>query len=126
MSALADYLAAVTNEYAGLYFASPGAVAIETEMLNWLKSVFGFPSGSAGNLTSGGSVANMIALTAARDRYRIKAERIERSVVYMSPQAHHCIRKALRIIVGGYNNPQSELDERSELSRKHSVTILKD
>jgi hypothetical protein len=31
-SALADYLAAVTNEYAGLFFASPGAVTIENEI----------------------------------------------------------------------------------------------
>ena len=42
-SALADYLAAVTNEYAGLYYASPGAVIIENEILNWMKSIFGFP-----------------------------------------------------------------------------------
>jgi glutamate/tyrosine decarboxylase-like PLP-dependent enzyme len=116
VSALADYLAAVTNEYAGLYFASPGAVTIETEMLNWLKSVFGFPSDSVGNLTSGGSVANMIALTAARDKYKIKANKVERSVVYMSPQAHHCIRKALRII--GLEDiliRYLELDERSRI-----------
>ena len=42
-SALADYLAAVTNEYAGLFYASPGAVTIENEILNWMKSIFGFP-----------------------------------------------------------------------------------
>jgi len=128
VSALADYLAAVTNEYGGLYFASPGAVAIETELINWLKSVFGFPSGSVGNLTSGGSVANMIALTAARDRYRIKAERIERSVVYMSPQAHHCIRKALRII--GLEDiviRYLELDDSSRIDTgKLSDTIIRD
>lgn len=33
-SAIADFLAAVTNEYAGLYYASPGAVIIEDEILN--------------------------------------------------------------------------------------------
>ncbi len=30
-AALADFLASVTNEYAGMYYASPGAVAIENE-----------------------------------------------------------------------------------------------
>lgn len=97
-SSLADYLAAVTNEYAGIYYASPGAVIIENEILSWLKSVFGFPADAAGTLTSGGSVANMIALTAARDHHKIKGRKIEKSVIYLSPQTHHCINKALRII----------------------------
>ena len=97
-SALADYIVAVTNEYAGLYYASPGAVIIENEVLNWLKSIFGFPRSAAGSLTSGGSIANLIALTAARDHHKIKSEKILKSVVYLSLQTHHCINKALRII----------------------------
>lgn len=97
-SALADYLADITNEYAGISFASPGAVAMEHELLNWMKGLFGFPESAVGNLTSGGSIANQIALTAARDRHKIKGANIEKSVVYMSPQLHHCNHKALRII----------------------------
>lgn len=97
-AALADFLASVTNEYAGMYYASPGAVAIENETLNWMKSVFGFPKNAVGNLTSGGSIANLIALTSARDKHKIKNEKIAKSVLYLSPQAHHCIHKALRII----------------------------
>ena len=97
-SAVADFLAAVTNKYAGLYFASPGAVAIENEILKWMKSIFGFPEDAVGNLTSGGSIANLIALTAARDKYKIKSEKITKSIVYLSPQTHHCINKALKII----------------------------
>lgn len=97
-SALADYLVDITNEYAGISFASPGAVAMEQELLNWMKSIFGFPESAVGNLTSGGSIANMIALTAARDRHKIKGGKIERSVVYLSPQLHHSCLKALRII----------------------------
>jgi hypothetical protein len=80
-SAIADFLAAVTNEYAGLYYASPGAVVIENEILNWMKSIFGFPENAAGSLTSGGSIANLIALTAARDHHKIKSEKITKSIV---------------------------------------------
>lgn len=98
VSALADYLVDITNEYAGISFASPGAVAMEHAVLDWMKSLFGFPETAVGNLTSGGSIANMIALTAARDRYRIKGAKIEKSVIYLSPQLHHCNLKALRII----------------------------
>lgn len=97
-SALADYLVGVTNEYAGVHFASPGAVAIEHAVLDWLKEVFRFPASAVGNLTSGGSIANLIALTAARDRHGVKSAMIPKSVIYLSEQVHHCIQKALRII----------------------------
>jgi aromatic-L-amino-acid/L-tryptophan decarboxylase len=97
-SALGDFLADITNEYAGMYYASPGAVTIENEVLDWMKSVFGFPINSVGNLTSGGSIANLIALTAARDHHQVKGEKISTSVIYLSPQVHHCLHKAIRII----------------------------
>ncbi len=97
-AALADYLADITNEYTGMYFSCPGGVAIEYELLNWMKSIFNFPKSAIGNLTSGGSIATLIALTAARDKHGIKNAKIEKSVIYVSPQVHHCINKALRII----------------------------
>ncbi|HLS30611.1 MAG TPA: aminotransferase class V-fold PLP-dependent enzyme [Flavobacteriaceae bacterium] len=97
-AALGDFLAAVSNEYAGVSYASPGAVAIENEVITWLKKVFSFPETAVGNLASGGSIANLIALTAARDKHKIKNEHITKSVVYLSEQAHHCLKKALRII----------------------------
>ncbi len=97
-SAIADYLVDVTNEYVGMHYASPGGVTIENELIDWMKSIFGFPETAIGNLTSGGSIANLIALTAARDKHEIKGAKIEKSVIYVSPQVHHCIFKALQII----------------------------
>lgn len=97
-AALGDFLAAITNEYAGVSYASPGGVAIENELVNWLKRIFSFPETAIGNLASGGSISNMIALTAARDKYQVKNENIKRSVIYLSAQVHHCIQKSLRII----------------------------
>jgi len=97
-AALGDFLASVTNEYAGMYFGSPGAVTMENEVLDWIKKVFGFPKAAIGNLTSGGSIANLIAVTAARDKHQIKNEKVTKSVIYLSPQVHHCLHKALRIV----------------------------
>lgn len=97
-SALGDFIAAVSNEYAGVSFASPGAVALENEVINWLKRIFSFPENAVGNLASGGSISNLIALTAARDKHGIKNEHITKSVIYLSSYAHHCIKKSLRII----------------------------
>jgi len=37
-SALGDYLAAVTNRYAGLFFACPGAVRLENMLLRWMAA----------------------------------------------------------------------------------------
>jgi len=97
-SALADYLVDITNAYTGMYFSCPGGVTIEHELLNWMKNIFGFPKSAIGNLTSGGSIATLIALTAARDKHAIKSNNILNSVIYVSPQVHHCINKAIRII----------------------------
>lgn len=97
-AALGDLLAAITNEYAGMYFGSPGAVTLENKLIDWMKEIFSFPASSVGNLTSGGSIANLIALTAARDQHQIKNEKIKSSVIYLTEQVHHCIHKAIRII----------------------------
>ena len=97
-SAIADFLAAVTNPYAGVYYASPGAVVIENEVINWLKNIFSFPKSAVGNLASGGSISTLISLTAARDKHGIKNDRIKNSVVYLSEQVHHCLQKTLLII----------------------------
>lgn len=97
-AALADFIAAVTNPYAGVYYASPGAVTIENEVINWLKTVFSFPDNAIGCLSSGGSISTLIAFTAARDKHGVKNELIRKNVVYLSEQVHHSTQKALRII----------------------------
>ena len=96
-SALGDYLADVFNRYSGVFYASPGAVRMENMLIRWMNGIVGYPSDAAGNLTSGGSLANLIAIVTARDAKKIKASNIERSVIYLSEQAHHSIDKAIRI-----------------------------
>jgi glutamate/tyrosine decarboxylase-like PLP-dependent enzyme len=96
-SALADYLAAVTNRYSGLYFASPGAVRMERTLLRWMADLLGYPAASAGDLTSGGSIANLVGIVTAREAHGLKARDFGRAVVYLSEQSHHAIDKALRI-----------------------------
>ncbi len=97
-AALADFIAAVTNPYASVYYASPGAATIENEVIAWLKGIFSFPDSSVGCLSSGGSVSTLIAFTAARDKHKVKNEFIQKNVVYLSEQVHHSTQKALRII----------------------------
>ena len=96
-SALGDYLAAVSNRYSGHFFASPGAVRVENLLLRWMASAIGYPETAMGNLTSGGSAANLLAIVTARDAYAIAGPRLDRSVVYLTEHVHHSVDKALHV-----------------------------
>lgn len=98
-ASLGDVLAAITNEYAGVRFAGPGAVEMENQVLDWMASdVVGYPPGAAGNLASGGSIANLIAIVTAREAKGLRARDYERAVVYLTSHAHHCVAKSLRVV----------------------------
>lgn len=96
-SALGDYWADITNRYAGVFYAGPGAVRMENSLIRWVASLVGYPADCVGNLASGGSIANLSAIVAARDHQKITSEKVKRAVIYASSQAHHCILKAIRI-----------------------------
>lgn len=98
VSSIADMLAATTNRYAGIAFSNPGAVKIEHQVIEWLVSIVGYPREAHGNLTSGGSIANLIAVKAARDFYQINSTNVRKSVVYFTAHTHHCLRKALHTV----------------------------
>ena len=89
-AALGDYLASVFNRYAGIYFGSPGAVALENKLIRWVCDLMGYPGTALGNITSGGSIANLIAFVTARDNKKIEGPIIKQSVIYYSSQTHHC------------------------------------
>lgn len=96
-AALGDYLAAVYNRYAGMFFATPGAVKMENALLRWTGRLMGYTGDFAGNLASGGSIANLIAITTARTAKGIKGRDYESTVIYLSHQTHHCVLKDLRV-----------------------------
>ncbi len=96
-AALGDYMADIMNRYAGYFYASPGAVRMENMLLKWAASLIGYPATAAGNLSSGGSIANLSAVVTAREAKKIKARDVEKGVIYLTTHAHHCIEKALRI-----------------------------
>lgn len=96
-SSLGDYWTDVVNTYAGVFFASPGAVRMENHLINWMRDMVGYPASTYGNLASGGSIANLIALVTARDAFEIKSKDVEHHVIYLSKQAHHCLHKAIHI-----------------------------
>ena len=96
-SALGDYIAAVTNRYAGVFFPGPGAVRMENLLLDWMAGLVGYPESTAGSLSSGGSLANLGGIVTARDAHDLKARDFERSVIYSTDHVHHSVDKAIRI-----------------------------
>jgi aromatic-L-amino-acid/L-tryptophan decarboxylase len=92
-SGLGDLLAAVSNKYAGFASASPGAVRLENATTAWLAQAIGYPEGAAGTLTSGGSLATLAAIVAAREARDPDGG----GAVYLTRFAHYCVDKALHI-----------------------------
>lgn len=91
-SAVADLIADATNRYVGVWLAAPGLVQIEANVIAWFCGVVGFAEGGGGVLTTGGSLANLIAVVTAR-RERLPPDFLS-GVVYTSDQAHHSVKKA--------------------------------
>ncbi|MDT9598501.1 pyridoxal phosphate-dependent decarboxylase family protein [Sphingosinicella rhizophila] len=92
-SALGDLLAAASNKFAGFASAAPGAVRLENATIEWLAKAIGYPESTLGILTSGGSIANLTAVVAARDA----RDDAGGGAVYTTRFAHHCVDKALHV-----------------------------
>ncbi len=101
---LGDLLAAVSNKYSGFASASPGAVRIENACTDWLASVVGYGPGAGGTLTSGGSIANLTAIVAAREARDPDGG----GAIYKTQFVHYCVDKALHI-AGRGRSPKREI-----------------
>ena len=133
-SALGDFMADISNRYSGVSFASPGAAEMEWALVKWMCGLVGYPASAAGDLTSGGSVATLSALVAARDACGIGPARIPNACVYLTEQAHHCIGKALHVAGLGearrrivamddsYRMDTQALEQMIGEDRKHGLT----
>src|SRR4030095_12461973 len=97
VSSIGDMLAAVTNKNSSVFFSGQGAVMMENQLIRWLSGLMEYPLTAHGYLSSGGSMANLSAITVARDAHKINSENVTRSVIYFTDQVHHCIEKAIHI-----------------------------
>lgn len=96
VSAMADALTSGHNVFAGTWIESAGPSMVELVTLEWLCRLCGLPESAGGLFTSGGSIANLTALTTAR---HVKlGDRMEGAVAYMSDQTHSSVERSLRIL----------------------------
>ncbi|KAE9367302.1 PLP-dependent transferase [Stipitochalara longipes BDJ] len=100
LSFLGDVLTSAHNTHAGSWLQSSGPSAIEASLISFLASSAGLPASTAGGVfVSGGSMANLVCLTLARDQMLGKTwEARSKGVIYVSDQTHASIAKGLRIL----------------------------
>jgi len=126
-SALGDFLADISNRYSGVSFAGPGAARMEGALVKWMCELVGYPETAAGDLTSGGSMATLSALVAARDVHGIGPARIPRSCIYLTRQAHHCIGTALHVAgLGQLRKRTVPMDDRYRMETEALERMIDD
>lgn len=101
--AIGDFLAAIQGSNLG--GGNHAAALMDEQVVNWCKEMVGFPSSASGTLVSGGSMANIIGLTVARNAKAVVDVRelgvaaIEKPLrFYGSDQLHSCHRKAMEAL----------------------------
>jgi glutamate/tyrosine decarboxylase-like PLP-dependent enzyme len=102
LGTVADYMASAMNP--NCWGGDHAAIHVENRVVRWLCELLGYPAGAQGILASGGSMANFIALAAARRAMTPGNVREDglgegpRLVVYASDQVHSCVDKAVDLL----------------------------
>src|SRR6266581_7815345 len=96
VSTMADALTAGFNIFNGTWLGGSAAAAVELGVVRWLGRTCGFPNTAGGLFVSGGSVADVTGLVAAR--HSLLQDRVDDATVYFSDQTHSSVERALRVI----------------------------
>lgn len=120
-----DIISTAFNIHAATWNNAKGAVSAESSVINWLGKKIGYKAGFGGDFVSGGSIANLTALTIARDA-ALGACAISDLTTYLSREAHSSVAKALRIIGIPYQNIRwLEVNDDFEINVEHFKDLVK-
>ena len=97
---LGDAIAAAHQSFAGTWLGGAGVAELELVVLEWFRQWIGLPSGASGLLLSGGSIANLTALAAAR--INRLGEHFDDATIYFSSETHSSVARACRVL--GFRN----------------------
>ena len=109
--AAADLLASSLNMNVGGWLLAPSATEIELHLCRWFaQELFGLPEGAGGEITSGGAMANFIALKTARDQragWDVRNEGVAAGPplgLYLSTETHVVSDRAADMLGIGWGN----------------------
>ena len=128
MGTFGDLLASGMNPNTAI--GEHSAMYVDRQVVNWCKQLMNFPAEASGILVSGGSMANITALTVARNSFgeeKIRQRGLKAAsgqlLIYCSVETHSCIQKAAEIIGLGTDAVRKiGVNERFELD----VQLLKE
>ena len=110
IAAFADLLASTLNANLTVWRSAPAPVEVERLTIDWIRQILGFNAGAGGLFVSGGSMANLAALAAARQTKDCSSGRLR---IYASSETHFSIVKAAALLgIGRENVCHIAVDER--------------
>ena len=121
LGSFADLLASGMNPNTAI--GEHAAMYVDRQVVNWCKELMNFPSEASGILVSGGSMANITALTVARNSVgeeKIRQKGLKAAsaqlLIYCSVETHSCVIKAAEILgLGSEGVRKIQVNERFQL-----------
>src|SRR2546430_270967 len=101
LAAFADLLASILNANLTVWRSAPAPVELERLTIDWIRQILGFDARAGGLFVSGGSMANLAAIAAAR---QTKDDSSGRLRIYASRETHFSVAKAAALLGIGRNN----------------------
>jgi glutamate/tyrosine decarboxylase-like PLP-dependent enzyme len=122
LAAYADLLASTLNANLTVWRSAPAPVELERLTIDWIRQILGFNAEAGGLFVSGGSMANLTAIAAAR---QAKDDSSGRLRIYASSETHFSIIKAATLLgIGRENVCQIAVDERFKIHVDDLVTRI--
>jgi aromatic-L-amino-acid/L-tryptophan decarboxylase len=110
LAAFADLLASTLNANLTVWRSAPAPVELERLTIDWIRQILGFNAEAGGLFVSGGSMANLAGIAAAR---QVKDDASGRLRMYASSETHFSIAKAAALLgIGRENVRHVAVDER--------------
>jgi glutamate/tyrosine decarboxylase-like PLP-dependent enzyme len=109
LAAIADVLASTLNANLTVWRSAPAPVEVERLTIDWIRQILGFNREAGGLFVSGGSMANLAAIAAARQAKDSSSDRLR---MYASGETHFSIAKAAALLgIGRQNVRHVAVDE---------------
>jgi glutamate/tyrosine decarboxylase-like PLP-dependent enzyme len=113
LAAFADLLASTLNANLTVWRSAPAPVEMERLTIDWIRQILGFNAEAGGLFVSGGSMANLAAIAAARQTKEDSSARLR---IYASSETHFSIAKAAALLgIGRQNVRHVAVDERFKI-----------
>src|SRR3989449_5018895 len=113
LAAFADLLVSLLNANLTVWRSAPAPVELERLTIDWIRQILGFNAKAGGLFVSGGSMANLAAIAAAR---QTKDDSTGRLRIYASRETHFSVAKAAALLgIGRSNVCHVAVDERFKI-----------